>query len=264
MTSTTDAAQPRASFLTDTVTLAGRQVRLMSRRPSSIISAVLLPVVFAALFLSVLGRPMERTGIDYVQYLLPAVVIQAMFFTAISASIWAAEDASGGMIDRLRSMPISRMSPVFGLLGGELTRALVSIAVLIAVGYAIGFELQRGLLGAAAFVLIAMGWAAGGCLAYLVLGFAIAKVETVQVAGGLIFYPLLLVSNLFVPAQAFPDWLRPIVENQPFSRVADALRAVSTENSGDPVQTAVIAAVWIVAVVAAFALLAPKAFGRRG
>jgi len=259
-----DAARPRASFLTDTMTLAGRQTRLMSRRPSSIISAILLPVVFAALFLSVLGRPMDRMGVDYVQYLVPAVVIQAMFFTAISASIWAAEDASAGMIDRLRSMPISRMSPVFGLLGGELARALLSVAVLIGVGYVIGFELQRGLLGAATFVLLAAGWAAAGCMAYLVLGFAIAKVETVQVAGGLIFYPLLLVSNLFVPAQSFPDWLRPIVENQPLSRVADALRAVSTENAGDPVETALIAAAWIAGLIVVFAAVAPRAFGRRG
>ncbi|SMX87245.1 ABC-2 type transport system permease protein [Brevibacterium sp. Mu109] len=256
-------SSPRPSFVEDVTSLTGRHVRLMSRRPSSMISAIVLPLVFAALFLAVLGRPMERTGVDYVQYLLPAIVIQAMFFTAISASIWAAEDAAGGMIDRLRSLPISRTSPVFGLLGGELTRAVVSVAVLIAAGLVMGFELQRGIAGAVAFVLVALGWAAAGCMAYLVLGFAIAKVETVQITGGLIYYPLLLVSNLFVPAQAFPDWLRPIVENQPFSRIADALRAVSTDGYDEPLRAVIIAAVWIVVVVAVFAALAPRAFGRK-
>ncbi|TSD62530.1 ABC transporter permease [Aeromicrobium piscarium] len=262
MTSTADTGRARASFATDALSLTGRHVRLMSRRPSSMISALVLPLVFAGLFLAVLGRPMERTGVDYVQYLVPAVVIQAMFFTAISASIWAAEDASGGMIDRLRSMPISRMSPVFGLLGGELTRAVASIAVLIGAGYLVGFRFEHGPLWAVVFALIALGWAAAGCLAYLVLGFAIAKVETVQVVGGLIYYPLLLVSNLFVPARAFPDWLRPIVENQPFSRIADALRAVSTDTTADPAGTTLLAVGWTLAVIALFAALAPRAFGR--
>ncbi|MFT4286484.1 ABC transporter permease [Nocardioides sp.] len=257
------AHEPRPALLADTVQLAGRHLRLMSRRPASIMGAIIFPLVFAFLFFTVLGRVMERAGIDYAQYLLPAIVIQAMFFSAMSASVWAAEDACGGMVDRLRSMPISRTAPVLSLLGGELVRSLLSIVVLIAAGHVFGFRFERGWGYAAVFVLIALGMAVAACAGYLVLGFAIARVETVEVTGGLVYYPLLLVSDLFVPAGSFPGWLRPIVENQPISRVADALRATSATGGG-PWPDVLVAVAWIVVATLGFALLAPRAFaGRR-
>ncbi len=255
-------ATPAPSLLADTRQLAGRHLRLMSRRPASIMGAILFPLVFAFLFFTVLGRVMERSGIDYTQYLLPAVVAQAMFFSAMSASAWAAEDAAGGMVDRLRSMPISRAAPVLSLLVGELIRSLLSIIVLVVAGYLFGFRFERGWGSALLFVLIALGLAAAACTAYLVLGFAIGKAETAEIIGGLLYYPFLLVSNLFVPTAAFPGWLQPIVENQPVSRVAEALRALSTD-TGDPAQTSWIALAWILALLAGFALLAPWAFARR-
>lgn len=254
---------PQASLVSDTVFLAGRHIRLMSRRPASIISALLMPLIFAVLFFSVLGTAMERTGVDYIQYLVPAIVMQAMFFTAMSASIWAAEDASGGMINRLRVMPISRAAPVLSLLGGELTRAVVSITVVVGAGYLVGFRFENGIIAAGGFVLLALGFAAAGCAAYLVMGFAVAKVETVGLMSGLIYYPLLLVSNLLVPAPLFPNWLQPIVENQPFSRVADALRATSTDASPDTFPAVAIAVAWIVGLILLFGMLAPRAVGKK-
>lgn len=253
---------PQASLVSDTVFLAGRHIRLMSRRPASIISALLMPLIFAVLFFSVLGRSMERTGIDYVQYLVPAIVMQAMFFTAMSATIWAAEDASGGMTNRLRAMPISRAAPVLSLLGGELARALISLSVVVGAGHLVGFRFENGIVSAGGFVLLALGFAAAGCTAYLVMGFAIAKVETVGLLSGLIYYPFLLLSNLLVPTVFFPTWLQPIVENQPFSRVADALRATSATDSPDTLPTVAIAVLWIVGLILAFGMLAPRAVGK--
>ncbi|WP_201791361.1 ABC transporter permease [Aeromicrobium sp. PE09-221] len=248
--------------MSDTAQLAGRHLRLMSRRPSSIIGAIVLPLVFAFLFFTVLNGVMERAGVDYAQYVIPAVVLQAMFFSAISASVWAAEDASGGMSARLRSMPISRTAPVLSLLVGELVRALLSLVVLVIAGYGFGFRFERGAGYVLLFVALAIGCAAAACAGYIVLGFAIAKVEQVQAIGGLLYYPLLLVSNLFVPAEAFPGWLQPLVENQPVSRIADALRAVSTLGHEDLGRTILIAVLWIAGLLTAFTFLAPRAFGR--
>lgn len=248
-------------MITDTASLAGRHLLLMARRPASIMGAVIFPLIFATLFFTVFGRVMERSGVDYAQYLLPAIVIQAMFFAAMSASIWAAEDAAGGMVTRLRSMPISRVAPVLALLAGELVRALISVLVLIVVGHVLGFRFERGWLGVPAFVLIALGFATAACLIYLVLGFALGRVEPVRVVSTLTFYPFLMISNLFVPTSAFPDWLGRIVEQQPVSRTADALRAVSTAGTDDVAGILALAALWLAGLSAVAIALAPRAFG---
>lgn len=252
----------RPSVVGDSVQLAGRHLRLMSRRPSSVIGGLVLPVLFAVMFLTVFGRVMQRAGIDYVQYLIPAITLQAVFFAAQSGSIWAAEDASSGMVPRLRAMPIARSAPVLSLLIGETVRAVLGAAVLVIVGYLAGFRFEAGFAGAVVFFVLVVACAAAICLPYLVLGYYFADVETTQAIGGTIFFPLLLVSTLFVPATAYPGWLRPIVENQPLSRMGDALRAVSTAGVPDTAWKVLIALLWCAGLTVVFGFLAPRAFGR--
>ncbi|MFT3898730.1 MAG: ABC transporter permease [Gordonia sp. (in: high G+C Gram-positive bacteria)] len=262
---------PRPSVVGDTVQLAGRHLRLMARRPSSIIGAIVMPVMFALLFFTVFGRIMERQGMDFAQYLLPAIVLQAVYFSALSGAVWAAEDASSGMVSRLRAMPIARTAPVASLIVGEVARAVIGTLVLIAVGYCFGFRFETGVVGVAAFFALVIVSGVAIVLPYLVLGYSAKDPEAAQAIGGTIYFPLLLVSTLFVPKRAYPGWLQPIVENQPLSRICDALRAVSTDaatvtaNAGHPVNTGqavLIALAWCVGSVIVFGLLAPRAFGR--
>lgn len=275
MTTVVDSPAPqtvaRPSAVTDTLLLAKRSIVLMSRRPISIIGAVVMPVMFATLFFTIFGRVMERAGMDFAQYLLPAIIMQAVFFSAMSGSVWAAEDASSGMSSRLRAMPIARSAPVIALLAGETVRGLFGSAILIAIGYAVGFRLETGVFGALALIGIIVVASVAIVLPYLVLGYALADPEATQAIGGVIYFPLLLVSTLFVPKRAYPGWLQPIVENQPLSRITEAMRAVSTDaatvatNAGQPVNTThavLIALAWCVGSVIVFGALAPRVFGR--
>lgn len=245
----------------DIAVLAGRHLRLMSRRPSSIISAIVLPLVFALLFLTVFGRVMERRGIDYVQYLLPAVVIQAMFFSALSSAILASEDASGGALRRLRTMAVYRPAPALGLLGAELARSLVSIGVLLAAGLALGFRFHGGVGPALGFVVLAIGLAAALCTCFIAIGLALRRLEATQTATNLIYFPGLLLSNAFAPASAFPGWIRPVVEQQPISRVADGLRALAGQGTA-LTETLVIAGIWLAGLVLLGTVAASRAVGR--
>lgn len=259
-----EPATPRPSLVIDSLALGGRHLRMMSRRPASIIGALVLPVIFAVLFLTVFGRVMDRAGIDYAQFMVPAIVLQAIFFSGMSISIWAAEDAASGMIGRLRSMPISRMSPALGLLIGEAIRTIAGSLVLIAVGYIAGFRFETGIVGFLGFLGIVVCASLAICLPYLVLGFAVGKMEPVQAIGNLVYFPLLLVSTLFVPAQAYPEWMRPIVENQPISRIGEALRAASTVGIEHTPSTVLIALAWCAGLIAVFAALVPRVFGKAG
>ncbi|GAB08310.1 putative multidrug ABC transporter permease protein [Gordonia araii NBRC 100433] len=267
----TQTSTPRPSPVADSLLLARRHLTLMARRPASIIGAIMLPVMFALLFLTIFGRIMDRQGMDFAQYLVPAIIMQAVFFSAMSGSVWAAEDASSGMVSRLRAMPIARSAPVASLIVGETTRGLVGSAILVGIGYAFGFRIDTGLFGVLAMIGLIIAASVAIILPYLVLGYATADPEPAQALGGLFYFPLLLVSTLFVPKRAYPDWLQPIVENQPLSRITQALRAVTTdattlaENTGAPVNTThavLIALAWCAGLIAVFGALAPRVFGR--
>lgn len=256
---TTAAARPHLRI--DGLLLGGRQALIMRRRPASVASAVVFPVVFTLLFFTVFKRVMERIGIDYAQYLLPAVVVQAMFFTGMSSAVLAAEDAAGGMLTRLRAMPVSRAAPYVGLLTAELTRAVISLAVLVPLGLVLGFRFHAGALPAVGFALVALAFAATACSGYIALGLRTRQPATAQALVMLPYFPLLLLSNAFTPADRFPGWLQPVVRNQPVSRVCDALRALSTSGAAT-VRPALQALAWLVPLFAAFTLAAARAFGR--
>lgn len=258
----TPAGPHRTSLVPGSALLAARHLRLMSRRPSSLVGALVLPLVFALLFFAVFQRPMSRAGIDYAQYLLPAVIIQAVFFAGISAAVLAAEDASGGVLQRLRAMPLARAAPAGGLLIAEVTRALVATAVLIPAGLVLGFRFEAGALAAAGFVALVGLFAVTVCAGYLTLGLWTGRPDTAAAAGNLVFLPPLLASDAFTTTEAFPDWLEPVVGNQPISRVADALRALSTEGAA-AARPVLVAVSWLVPLLVLFGVLAAHAFGRR-
>ncbi|MDL9947954.1 ABC transporter permease [Gordonia sp. ABSL11-1] len=264
MTAVTERAPvtARPALVADSVALTVRHLRLMMRRPASIVGGLVLPVIFAVLFLTVFGRVMDRAGLDYPQYMMPAIVIQSATFAAMSGSVWAAEDASSGMINRLRAMPIARPAPVFSLLIGETVRSVVGAIVLLALGYGFGFRFQTGPLGVLAFLGLVIVVTAAICLPYLVLGYRLADVEPTQALGGVIYFPLLLVSTLFVPKAAYPGWLQPVVEYQPLSCFAEALRAVSTDGYTDAAGTVGLALIWAAGLLVTFGIIAPRVFGR--
>lgn len=248
--------------LADTVMLAQRHLRLMSRRPASIMSAILLPLVFATMFYVVFGTVVERRiGSGYGQYLLPAVLLQAMLFTAMSASILSVEDVTGGMIRRLRAMAVAPVAPVAGLVGAELCRATLTIAVLVPAGALMGFRLHGTVLASIGFVGLALLFCAVVCAGFVAIGFAIGNVESVQAVTNAIFFPFLLVSNAFAPTDAFPGWLQPIVANQPLTRTVDALRALASTDAAlmRPVS---IALAWLAGLLVVTTFLAARAYRR--
>jgi ABC transporter DrrB family efflux protein len=234
----------------------------MGRRPASIVGAIVLPMVFTLLFFAVFQRPMARAGVDYAQYLLPAVIIQAVFFTGGAAAVLAAEDAAGGLLRRLRCLPIARAAPVGGLLIADVVRVLISMVVLIPIGMVLGFRFAAGLIAAAGFVAVVGLFAVTLCAGYVVLGWWAGRPEGAEASANLVYFPLLLLSNAFTTAAAFPDWLEPVVRNQPITRVADALRALSTAGAATA-RPVLIALGWLVPLLLLFGLLAARTFGRR-
>lgn len=211
--------------------LAGRNLRRMRRNPASIAGAVVTPLVFQLGFFIVLRRMLEAQGIDYAQYLPPAIVVQATLNAAIGSAFWLADDRSTGFLDRNRSLPISRVAPLAGRMLADLSRAVVSMVVVLATGAVLGFRFAGGPLAGVVFVALVLLWTAAAVGGF---GLVALHARNPEAAANLLtvpFLPLLLLSTAFVPAERFPSLLEGAVGAQPVSVVIGALRTLSDGGS---------------------------------
>lgn len=249
-----------AATTASTTTLTARNVLLLGRNPNSVVSAVVAPVVFLLGFSAVMSRTMEAQGIDYAQFLPPAIVAQAMFFTAISSGFFLAADVQSGVLRRLRTLPIPGVSVVLARAGADALRGALSLAVVVLTAWALGFRFEAGAASAIGFVAVAVVFAlvmAAGCGAV-----GLAKGDPEQTSALLImpYLPLLMLSTGFVPLASFPGWLQPFVEWSPVSAVIDSLRALSSGGAlADPLWRTTV---WMVLLAGLFGLAGVRALRR--
>lgn len=212
-------AVPMSAF-----TLAGRSLRISSRRPDALIAALMLPVMLMLIFVYFFGGAID-TGTAYVTYVVPGAMLLCAGFGAASTAVSVAEDMTNGVIDRFRSLDIGAVPILAGHVAASVVRNLVSTTLVLAVALAIGFRPQAG---PAAFLA-----AAGLLLAYItaiswlaaVLGLLAGSAEA---AGGFTFLMMFLPypSSAFVPIETMPGWLHGFADHQPLTPVIESLRAL--------------------------------------
>ncbi|MES9537731.1 ABC transporter permease [Actinomadura sp. NPDC000600] len=239
--------------------LAGRNLRLNSTA-DTVSTMVVFPVVFVLGFLALFRNLLRTHGVDYAQFLPPAIVVQWMFSVAITAAFFFASDRRNGMLARYRSLAISRGAVVVGRMAADSARALLAIVVIVLTGYAVGFRFQAGPAAALGFVVLAVGFALAVSAGTSALGLVSRDPEAVSSTLHVIYLPLLMISSAFVPADAFPAWIEPFVRHQPVTAVLDALRALA---DGGPTAGPVLKAVaWLAGLLAVFSAAAVQAFRR--
>ncbi|MEU4538683.1 ABC transporter permease [Streptosporangium sp. NPDC023825] len=239
--------------------LAGRNIRLTSVS-DTISTMIVFPVIFVFGFLALFGNLVQVKGIEYAQFLPPALVVQWMFSVAISTAFFFASDRRSGILARYRALAINRGAVVVGRMAADVLRALLAIAVIVTAGYVAGFRFEAGPLAALGFVALAVGFALTLSAGTSALGLASKEPETVSSTLHLIYMPLLMISSAFVPADAFPAWLEPVVSLQPVTAVIDALRALAEGGpTAGPVTRALL---WMAGLLVLFSLAAVRAFRR--
>ncbi|MDI9635997.1 ABC transporter permease [Geitlerinema splendidum] len=216
------------SAIRDSLTIGWRNLIRLTRTPSAIVSVLLFPIIFLSCFLFAFGRFMSAQGIDYIQYLVPIITLQAIFFTAMGAAVTLTKDVQTGMLQRCRSMPISRVAILGGLMIAYLVRAAIATAILLVFAHIYGFRFETGILSVIAYFAIALLFAATAIAGYSALALKVRQLDLVQSLLIVPYAPFLLLSNGFTPAENFPSWLQPFVQHQPVSYTAAALRAFSS------------------------------------
>jgi ABC-2 type transport system permease protein/oleandomycin transport system permease protein len=241
-------------LVTDTLIIAERNLIRLPRAPELFIGFTLQPIMFVLLFRYVLGGAIRTPGYTYVEYLLPGIIVQNTAFGGFATALGLNEDVRKGLIDRFRSLPMSRAAVLGGRTLSDVATNSLSITILLVTGVIIGFSFHTGFLHAAAGVglLLLFGYAFSWFLAFL--GLAVSSPESVNSLGFIAVFPLTFISSAFVPVASMPAGLRDFAEVNPFTIIVDAMRHLWI---GAPAHNSVWgAAVWSLAIVAMFAPLA--------
>jgi ABC-2 type transport system permease protein len=248
-----------AALVRQSALLTGRNLRVSLSVPA-VVGMIVSPLLFYFGFLAVFRKMFLAQGIDFAQYLPPAIVVMWATFTAVSAAVLLSRDRRGGMLARLRSMPVHSGAVVTARLATDGVRALISICVVIAAAHLTGFRFATGPLGAVAFVLLALAFLLVLSIGTGAAGLASTQPESVGATLHMPAMPLLMLSTAFAPAGSFPGWIRPVVELSPVSAVVDALRALA-DGTG-PAGALLRACVWLAVLLLVFSRAATRAYRR--
>jgi ABC transporter DrrB family efflux protein len=210
----------------DTLTIAQRNLITLRRVPQLLIFSTIQPVIFVLLFRYVFGGAIKVPGVHYVDFLMPGVFAQTVAFGAMNTAIGLASDLNTGLLERFRSLPMARSAVLAGRTLADAARNVFVVALMVAVGFAVGFRVHTnvaGFLGAVA-LLVLFGYALSWVFA--AVGLAVGDPETAQAAAFPIMAPLVFASSAFVPVASMPGWLQGVARNQPLSVVVTASRAL--------------------------------------
>jgi ABC transporter DrrB family efflux protein len=262
------AAQPGAPgpliqarwAVADTLTITRRNLLVWMRVPAYIVFTVIQPVMFVLMFRYVFGGAIPVKGTTYVNFLMPGIIGQTAAFATFGTAIALAQELKKGVIDRLRSMPMARSAVLAGRLVADTARMLVTIVIVVGVGYAVGFRFQNGVVPAILMVVLAVVFGVAICLISAFTGLAIGDEESVQAFGLIWLFPITFLSSAFVPIRTMPGWLQAFANNQPVTYVIDTMRALAL---GGPIQANLWKSiVWLVGIFVVFAPLAVRAYKR--
>jgi ABC transporter DrrB family efflux protein len=249
--------------VTDTLTITRRNLLVWLRVPAYIVFTVIQPVMFVLLFRYVFGGaiPVSTPG-GYVNFLMPGIIAQTAAFACFGTAIALAQELKKGVIDRLRSMPMARSAVLAGRLVADSARMLITILIIVAVGYAVGFRFLNGFGPAVGMVVLATVFGIAICLIAAFTGLAIGDEESVQAFGLIWLFPLTFVSSAFVPIASMPGWLQAFANHQPVTQVVDAMRSLAL---GQPyhLQPSLWQSIaWLAGIFVVFTPLAVRAYRR--
>ena len=134
------AAGPVRRYVRDTSLLIGRSLRMMPRVPERLADVTVQPVMFTVLFLYVFGSAISIPGMRYQDYLLPGLLAQSLAFGVIGAGVATATDFSTGVVDRFRSLPISRLAVISAQVFGQMLEQIIGLSIVVGLGLALGWR----------------------------------------------------------------------------------------------------------------------------
>ena len=247
-------------FLGDTAILTGRSLRHILRSPDTIITTAITPIALMLLFVYVFGGAIRSGTENYVDYLLPGIMLIAIASGIAYTAVRLFTDLQSGVFERFHSMPVARSSVLWAHVLTSLVSNGLVLVIIVAVGLAMGFRTSAS---------VAAWFAVAGILALFTLALTWLAViagltaKTVDGSAGFSYVLILLpfISSAFVPTDTMPGPVRVFAENQPVTSIVNTIQALF---AGRPVGTDIwIALAWCLGILVIAYLIAMAAYRRR-
>ncbi|VFJ14293.1 ABC transporter permease [Candidatus Nitrosocosmicus franklandus] len=248
-------------LFSDSWVLAKRSIRHITRNLDQLFSVALFPIMFFLLFRYVFGGAIDTGNISYVDFLVAGIFVQMLAFGANYTTMNLAIDLQRGIVNRFKSLPISRSALLIGHVGADLVRNMMTGAIVLGVSFLVGFHPDANAIDwilifvLAALFSLAISWISA------VMGLMVKSIEAAQWTGFIVIFPLTFVSSAFVPTETMPYALRLFAENQPLTHIIEAIRSWLV---GTPVgDSGWLAFAWCIGIIIVTVPLASWLFKRQ-
>ncbi len=253
---------PRPGLVSTCLTFGWRGMLKIKHVPEQLIDVTITPVLFLLMFTYLFGGALEGSTQEYLQFLLPGMLVQSVLFTAVYSGVALNTDMTKGVVDRFRSLPVWRPAPLVGAVLGDAARFAIASTVVVALGLIMGFDAEGGVLGLLGGMLLVIVFAFALSWVFTLVGLVMRSPSAVMNTGFMSLFPLVFLSNIFVRPETLPRVLEWFVDVNPVSHLTTAVRGVmaGSGSAGDVLLVLAEAAV----IIAVFASLTARRYGKAG
>jgi ABC-2 type transport system permease protein len=228
--SSTPRPAPAGPFASS-MAFAWRGMLKVKHVPEQLLDVTITPVMFLLMFTYLFGGAIAGSTGEYLQYILPGTLVMSVLFTTVYSGVALNTDLTRGVVDRIRTLPIWRPSPLVGALLGDSVRYLVAGTVITVLGVILGFDPEAGFFGVIAALALVVVFAFGLSWVFTTLGLVLRSPNAVMNTGFMAIFPLTFLSNVFVEPSTLPGVLEWFVNVNPISILSDAARGLMAGNA---------------------------------
>ncbi len=258
------------SVIRDAATIARRNMIRIRRVPEVMVFVLVQPLMFVLLFAYVFGGSIDIPGGSYREFLIAGIFAQTVVFGATFTASGLAEDVQKGLINRFRSLPMSRSAVVAGRTASDVVYNGLSVVIMSMAGLAVGWRIRGSILDAVVAYLLLLFFSYSFSWVMACLGLMVPTPEVVNNATFIVLFPMTFIANTFVPSDNLPGVLRTVAEWNPVSTLTHAVRvrfgnlpAGTPEPTSWPLQNAMLYSLaWAILLIAVFAPIATRLYQR--
>ena len=226
---------PRVSATSAALSFGWRGMLKIKHVPEQLIDVTITPVLFTLLFTYMYGGAISGSTAEYLQFILPGTLVMSVLFTTVYSGVALNTDITKGVVDRFRSLPIWPAAPLVGAVVGDSVRYVLAGTIVVIVGVILGYSPEGGVDGIIAAMALVVLFAFGLAWVFTTVGLLMRSPNAVMNTGFMALFPLLFISNAFVPPETLPSAIEAFVDVNPFSHLVTAARGLmdGTAEAGD-------------------------------
>ena len=222
---------PRPGGASAALTFGWRGMLKIKHVPEQLIDVTITPVLFTLLFTYMYGGAIAGSTGEYLQFILPGTLVMSVLFTTVYSGVALNTDMTKGVVDRFRSLPIWPAAPLVGAVVGDSVRYVLAGTVVVIVGVILGYSPEGGVDGVIMAMALVVLFAFGLAWAFTTVGLLMRSPNAVMNTGFMALFPLLFISNAFVPPETLPSAIEAFVNVNPFSHLVTAARGLMDGNA---------------------------------